>query len=230
VTSLVIGVLLSFVALGIGGAGGVGLWADTTQRDGTGFLVTSSEHFATDTHALLTDEINVDLDGPDQLFTDEILGDARLRITPSRADQSIFIGMAESADVRRYLAGVSYATTTDFLDEVQVAQDGGAPSTAPGEQDFWVRSSEGEGMQAIKWRVGDGDWMVVAMNSDGSKDISIDADIGVEAPALTGIAVGLIVVGVLLLLLAVGLVAGAAHRASRRAPGDDGSIARRPSG
>lgn len=213
IAGLVAGILMSFVALAVGGAGGVGLWADLTQRDAAGFLVTSREAFVTDTYALVAEDISIPMEGPDRAYPEGLLGDARLRVTAAN-DKPVFVGIARAADVERYLDGVAYATAVDFLDEVDVAQRGGAPTTHPADEDFWARSSQGRGTQTIRWPVAEGDWTIVAMNAGATSGVDVVADAGLEAPALTGIAVGLLVAGGVLLALAALIIATVTARAS----------------
>jgi tetrahydromethanopterin S-methyltransferase subunit F len=52
------------------------------------------------------------------------------------------------------------------------------------------------------------------MNADGTAGVNVEADAGLEAPSLTGIAVGFLVAGGLLLALAVFIVAKVTSRAS----------------
>ena len=216
VTSLILGILFSFLGVAIAGAGGVGLWADQTQRDGAGFVVIDTERLATSTHALVAEDISIELDGPRAAFPDSILGDGRIRVTSADSSQSVFVGIAEAADVRRYLDGAGYASVGDF-DDVSVAQRGGAPATLPGDESFWVRSSEGTGTQTLTWTIDDGDWTIIAMNSDGSAGVDLETEAGLEAPALTALSVVLLAIGGVILALAVLAIVIATVRASRRA-------------
>lgn len=212
---LVAGIVLSFVGLTVGGAGGLGLWADQTQRDAAGFLVTSRETLVTGTYALVAEDISIPVEGPDRLYPEELLGDARFRVTATD-DAPVFVGIARAADVERYLDGVAYATAADFLGHVRTEQRGGPPATAPANEDFWVRSATGPGTQTLKWAVSEGEWTIVVMNADGRADVAIEADAGLEAPPLTAIAAALLVGGAILLALAVFLVAFMTARASGR--------------
>jgi hypothetical protein len=213
--ALIAGALLSLMALGLLGAGGIALWADLTQRDAAGFISTPTEEFVTIGHAIVTDDLEVRVDdGPDWAVPSEIFGDARVRVTPL-SDDPVFVGIAKSDDTARYLEGVGYATVDDFADGTLVARSGGTPASDPAREGFWVDSSVGTGTQSLRWAFDEGAWTVVVMNADGSQGIDIRADAGAEVPVLPWIAGGLLVVGGVVLLIGGALVFGATMRATR---------------
>jgi hypothetical protein len=215
VVALIVGVLLAFVGVGTGAAGGIALWADQTQRDSAGFLVSPSETLDTSAHALVAEDIDIHVDGAEGFYPSDLLGEARVRVT-SEGDEPIFVGVARANDAYGYLDGVSYAKTYGFGGDVEPARQGGAPSTAPADAGFWRTSSEGTGTQTLHWPVEEGSWTVVAMNADGSPGVSVTGDAGLEIPELTWIAVALIVAGGVLLLIAAGVIVAATARAQKR--------------
>ena len=143
------------------------------------------------------------------------LGDARIRAT-SNDGSELFIGIAPADKAAAYLAATSYAVTDDFQGHVETTRQGGAPSISPGDSRIWVASSEGSGTQSVTWTPKAGEWTVVAMNADGSPNVSISGDVGLEVPALTGVSVGLIAIGAVLLFAAGGIVIAAVAGARRR--------------
>lgn len=212
ILALIVGVMLSFAAVGVGAAGGIGLWADQTQRDDAGFISTDTETFSTGSYAIVSESMDIEVDGAEAYFPSGLLGDARIRATSS-SDQPVFIGIADSDAAAAYLGGMSYAVTDDFQGEIERTRGGGAPSSPPADAGIWAASAEGTGTQSLVWEVDEGDWTLVAMNADGSEGVTITADAGLEIPALTGIAAGLIIAGGVLLLIAGGLVVAATTRA-----------------
>ena len=217
VIALIAGVLLSFAAVGVGAAGGIGLWADETQRDSAGFVTMDEERISTAAHALVAESMDIEVDGAESYFPSRFLGEARIRVTSLEQEAPVFIGIAETEAALAYLRDTSYAVTDDFQGQVERTHRGGAPSVLPGEAGIWITSSEGPGTQSLRWEVEEGDWTVVAMNADGSERVALIADAGLEIPALTGISVGLIVAGAVLLLIAAGLVVAATAAANRKA-------------
>jgi hypothetical protein len=78
---------------------------------------------------------------------DEVLGRARLEVTPADADSELFVGIARTSDAIGYLRGVGYSG----LDELRFRSDGGQtaggriieraggpPAQPPGQAGLWV--------------------------------------------------------------------------------------------
>ena len=166
----------------VGGAGM--LWVDGTQRDDAGFVNTSTEHFVTRSYALTSNPFEIELGGADWLVDDDFVGKVQIQAESADPDVGIFVGIARTGDVERYLGGVARDEVTDFDAEpfraTYVRHAGGAPSSAPTEQRFWTASASGSGEQTFQWRAQSGRWTVVAMNEDGSKAVDVDLRAGAE--------------------------------------------------
>jgi hypothetical protein len=212
VIAVVLGALLLLPAIGLLAGGGVLLWADNGGRDDDGYLFTASDSFSTPGHALQSDRIDLETDA-DWVPLSAALGTARLEVTGS---EDVFVGVGPTADVEAYLAGVQRTVIDDLgLDTSSVDQDllpGGAPSGPPADQDFWTVEATGTGTQQLSWEPENGSWTLVIMNADGSSGVSVDARIGATAPALGGLAWGLIGTGAFLLVVAVLVLVLAARR------------------
>ncbi|HJR46045.1 MAG TPA: DUF4389 domain-containing protein [Actinomycetota bacterium] len=216
ILALIVGVVLSFIAVGVGAAGGVGLWADQTQRDAAGFISTDTETFSTTAHAIVSESIDIEVEGAESYFPNDLLGEARMRVTATDGNTPVFVGLADSDAAARYLNGVAYAVTDDFHGDIESIRSGASHPMPPAEAGIWTASVEGTGTQTLIWEVAEGDWTLVAMNADGSEAVSIRADAGLEVPALSGISIGLIVAGGILMLIAGGIVVAATTRAHGR--------------
>src|SRR3954447_670172 len=110
VVSIVIGTVIGLLAFALVAGGAAALWANGEKKD-DGYLWTSTERVSTSTAALATE--NVDLDGAGWLVDAGTLGKIRLKVG-SRTDAPIFVGIARTADVSRYLRGTSHAIVTDI--------------------------------------------------------------------------------------------------------------------
>jgi hypothetical protein len=198
VTALVIGSLLVLLALGLLGTGGTALWADRTQRE-AGYVTTDVHHFSTSGAALATVSSELGSAGWGWLYPPSVLGKVRIRVTPTSSDRATFVGIGPSAEVDRYLAGVSHTVISEFWrnDVEQVV--GGRPATVPSAQTFWVVSTNGTGAQNLVWHPKKGSWKVVVMNADGRSGVSVGADLGAKIPALPWIALGVLVGGIVFL-------------------------------
>jgi hypothetical protein len=201
------GAVTSLLAVGLIGLGGLALWGDS-QKDESGYLSTDSQTFAASTHALATENLDLDLDGAEGLVDSTGLGDIRLDVDP-RSDKPVFVGIARTDEVSSYLSDVSHTTLTDIDYEPFEASYSphageGTPAAPAGER-IWAASTEGAGPQTLTWDVEDGDWSVVVMNADGSRGVEADISAGAKLPFLTELGWSALGGGSILLLAAVAL-------------------------
>ena len=228
IVTVVLGSVLLFVSTGLLAGGGALLWADQTQREGP-YLWTETADLSTGRYALTSDSIRLDTDGADWIV-DDLLGTARLEVTPDDQRDEVFVGVADTADVEAYLSGVGQHRLGDLgppwggarTEPGMTGVDGGPPEAAPGELDIWVAESSGTGTQIVDWRPEDGAWTVVVMNADGDAGIGAQARAGATVPGLPLLAGGLLAAGAVMVLIGVLLVVlavrGAIHRPSTGSP------------
>jgi len=214
ITALVVGVLLALVSFGLLASGGTALWADRTQRD-AGYATTDVHEFSSSGSALATEPTHFGSAGTGWLYSPSLLDKVRIRVTPAGSSSALFVGIGPSADVDRYLAGVSHTLISDFWGEKVRAIDGGTPASAPGTQDFWVASATGPGTQSLVWEPSNGSWTVVVMNADARPGINVAADLGARIPSLPWIAVGFLAAGAVFAVGATLLIVGAIRRPTR---------------
>ncbi len=215
IAALSIGVLLVLISLVLLGAGGTGLWADRTQRE-AGYATTDVHHFSTAGSALSTEATHLGSAGIEWLYSPGLLGKVRIRVTPASSGSELFVGIARSTDVDRYLAGVNHTVISDFRGNDVENVGGGEPKSLPGGQDFWVASTTGTGTQTLKWDPDSGSWSVVVMNANGRPGIDIGADVGARVPALLWIALGLLIAGAVFMAGGAFLIFGAIRREEGR--------------
>lgn len=214
ITALVIGALLALLSAGLLAGGGMAFWADWTQRD-AGFVTTGVHEFSTAGSALTTRPTDLGSGGASWLYTPGLLGEVRIRVTPASQGAELFVGIAPTADVDRYLAGVSHTVISDFWSESVRNVGGGSPESIPGTQPFWAVSDAGIGTRTVLWKPVDGSWTVVVMNADGRPAIDVRADLGARIPSLLWIGIGLLVFGAVFALAGTLLIVGAIRRARR---------------
>jgi hypothetical protein len=202
VALLAVGAVLGLVSLGVL-AGGVGaLVIDWTQRE-DGFVTSPRHTYSTPTYALVSE--TADLDGPGWAWED-LVGTVRIQ---GRSDDPVFLGIGPDSDVERYLDGVAHEVVHDIGqddDDEDDRRPGGAPATPPGEQTFWAASAQGTGEVNLDWDPENGRWAVVVMNADGSRFVDATLSIGAELDALPWVGAALLGIGLLLALLAAGLI------------------------
>ena len=197
--------LASFTALiGIAAiaAGATGIVLDQTQRDSSGYVMTSPTRYSSATHAIVSASYRGGA-ANDWFVGRDLLGTVRLRVSSARP---VFIGIGSENAVNTYLANVSHAQgnalttrSADFR-----IYSGGAPSSPPAAQGFWSASAVGAGDRTLTWRPQNGSWRIVLMNADGSSGVSASVSIGARFPDLLTVSVAVLGGGILVLLLSGG--------------------------
>lgn len=220
VVSVVLGSLLVLLALGLIGGGTTALvWAGTHRQGG---YVTSDEFdLHSDGHAVTSPSLR--LAGWD--IPRAALGEVRVRAeVPGGA---IFIGVARTEDVRRYLSGVAYSEVHDLGHGRAEYRDhvGGAPVTVPAEAGIWAAAATGSGWRTLTWTPRSGEWTFVVMHADSTSRVDVRADVGATVPALNWAAGAALVAGVLAGVAATLLIAlpvrGAGRDLARHRDGSD---------
>jgi len=189
--SLIAGGILCFIALGLVVSGGLALWKDRVDRDGSGLVSIGATRLTTHQYAIVGD---LQGDGPDWLYGSTMLGQTRLRAT-SQTDQPLFMGIARKADVLHYLQPTGYATVYSFEVSTDTTHPGGPPTARPSGESIWSESTQGTGRQTLLWTPRAGDWSVVFMNADASADVDVRGDASAELPVLPWVAGGLLILG-----------------------------------
>jgi hypothetical protein len=210
ILAVIFGALLLLLAAAVVAGGFTIANAD---QDADDFFVSEANRLETGSYAIVVDSVVVD-EGPSWVFdwvTDVL--DVRIAATSSTGDE-LFMGMADSADVEAYLAGVAYdeAITLDW-DPVEVdyrSHAGTAALAVPGEQGFWVASAEGAGTQTLDWVIESGTWSFLLANADAGSGVSADLVFGVRIANITTVmwvvfGIGLILAFIGLALLIAGL-------------------------
>jgi hypothetical protein len=188
IASIIAGGVAALLAIGFLAGGALLLWGDS-EKDDQGYLSTGKHHYAASTHALATDNLDVDLDGAGWIMDRDDFGKVRLAVE-SNADKSVFVGIARTSDVSDYLHGTSHTSVTDidyspfhaFYREQD--QGGDRRPAQPADQDFWAASAHGSGTQTVTWDLEDGDWSIVVMNADGSPGVDTDISAAAKVPFL----------------------------------------------
>ena len=227
VVSVVIGAVLLFVGTGSLVAGGGFLWADRTQRE-SGYVMSPAGTVSTDSYAVTSSSFRLEGAGLDW-SVDRVIGTARVEARPVSGGSPVFLGVAPTADVDRYLAGVRYrelrgvgpwwnGSASPWVGAEHV---GGAPAVPPAQAGIWTAAASGPGTQVLTWRPSAGNWTIVLMRADGTAGITAVLRAGATLPGLGWIAGGLMIFGIVLLAIGALLVALAVARAQR--PPADGA-------
>jgi hypothetical protein len=180
--------------------GGAGLQWATSKKDDAGFYTSDKGHITTSTHAIATDDL--DVDGVPSGF-----GKIRLDVD-ARNGKPVFAGIAPTSDVDAYLRGSAHETLTDVdfdpFDPTYRTASGTATPARPADQGFWAVTSDGT--KPLDWKVKDGNWSVVVMNADGSAGIDAGVSAGASLPFLDDVALAAWIAAAFLLALGGGLL------------------------
>jgi hypothetical protein len=200
------------LALLLGGLALIGV--HSFARDDDGFLSTGNEPLHSEGYAVSTDQIDLGTD-PGGPTPDDLLG--KVRITVESPDsRPLFLGIARTADVERYLANVAHSQLTDFVHDAARYDElpGGAPARPPAAERIWAARSQGPGVQQVDWDAESGVWSAVVMNADASRGVSVEADVGVEIDWLLWVGIGLAIVGAIGVAIAIWLIIVISRRAA----------------
>jgi hypothetical protein len=186
---VITGALTALLASALVLGGGFALYGEV-EKDDDGYLTTDAHRFAADTRALATENLDVDLGDADWVAGPNDLGKVRLE-AESRDGKPLFVGIARTSDVERYLSGVPHTTVHDVeagpfdsFDADYTRHAGQRHPVSPEHADIWAASNKGAGSQTVGWEIEDGDWSVVVMNADGSLGVDADISAGADIPFL----------------------------------------------
>jgi hypothetical protein len=192
--------VVGLLALLLIASGSAGLWARYGASD-HGWITSGTHRYAASGRAIVSGSL--DADGiPNWLV-------AKARITASSDDgRPLFVGVARTADVDRYLAGVAHSTVEDVnfgpFDATYSTTGGTVVPPLPASQTFWAKS----GTRTASWKIRNGQWRVVVMNADASPRVVADAKVGVTIRGALPIAFSLLGVGLALAAAAVAIGVG----------------------
>ncbi len=201
VIAVIIGSVLALVSLGLLGGGGTLLWADQALRH-DGYMTTGTATYSTTGYALAGERVNL---GWGLLLTG-LIGDVRLQVTATTPDRPVFVAIGPADRVSAYLSGTAYTTVTGTGPGGLVSQHGTVRPAPPQTTGIWIAQAAGTGTQTLRWTAQAGDWMIVAMNPDGSAGLTVRAGAGVSAPSLFRLAVELIIGGIMAVALSAALI------------------------
>lgn len=211
--ALVVGSLLALLGVAVLVAGGTAAWF-ANHRDSHGYMMGATVTASTSTAALVSERMTI---AGMRGHRSDWVGDVRISVRGTDGTP-VFVGVARASDAAAYLAGTAYDRVTVQGEDPYGRRplvrhhrmDGDLRSLpTPADQRFWAASAHGTGWQTVRWNPGDGDWVLVVANEDGSPGVHATTDVGMRtpvfgwaAPVLLG--VGVVVLGGGVLLIVVG--------------------------
>ena len=214
---VITGAVTALIATALVLGGSLALYGEI-EKDDDGYLTTDTHRFSGDTRALTTGNLDLDLGEGDWVVQPGDLGKIRLD-AESRDGKELFVGIASTSDVERYLAGVPHTSVDDVeagpfdsFDPAYTRHPGNGRPASPEHADIWVASNQGRGQQTVDWQVEDGDWSIVVMNADGSLGVDADISAGADIPFLNELGWTALGSGSFALVLGVFLIVLGARR------------------
>lgn len=221
IISVILGIVFVLAGLAGVGAGGFGLGAYKDHVGAAGYFTTPSQMVGSYGFALTAPNINAQLGSQWEKWV-PTRAQATVRVTgTSQLEAPIFIGVAPTAKVSKYLAGAA----RDRIKSIDLSAgsvqyehvDGMSFPSAPGAQSFWVAKVEGTGAQTLEWDLEPGDWCVVVMNGDASPPVAASMTLAAHFGIISTLLIGVTAAGVVLALFG-GLLIGLGARRRRAAP------------
>jgi hypothetical protein len=196
-------------------AGATLLVLDRSERDLNGYLMTTPSTYRTGTYAIVSDNYRAGT-ASDWFMTRDLLDSVEVRVS---GDRSIFVGIARASAVNAYLGSVARDEGPRFgaPHSAFVTRPGGAPKYLPGTVSIWSASVVGVGPRTLKWPAKSGDWRIVVMNADGTRNVAANLSIGARFPHLLMVGIAALGLGIVVLLV------GAAELKLALLPGGRGS-------
>ncbi|GGV19787.1 hypothetical protein GCM10010260_69700 [Streptomyces filipinensis] len=212
IAAVVVGAILSLVALTLVGAGGTAVYL--ASHDG-GYIDLGTGRYAhrTDTYAMTTDSWRADKQMAG--LTDDL----RITFKPDNPSDPVFVGLADEGKLRQYLNGVQHVTIHDSSGkgDTESRHPGGTPGTPPGKAGVWVAQASGQGAQTLNWSVKSGDVAAVVMKADGSRGQAGHVTVAAKIAWLPWIGAASLLAGLLVLAGSVLLIVRPLRRARGRA-------------
>ena len=165
---------------------------------GSGNVLSSGSHVvSTPTTALVADMGTI----TDTNGFEYVTGTPTLNLTvDSFGGAPVFVGIAPTDDVARYLSGAAIERIDDFnlspFHLNTVVRDGAQSIGAPAEQNFWVATAQSATGADLDWAIQNGHYQLVIMNADGTANVHTTASVGVSLPNSSGLWILVIGIGV----------------------------------
>ncbi|MCW2615793.1 MAG: hypothetical protein JWN08_2787 [Frankiales bacterium] len=213
--ALVLGAVLLVPGLALAASGAAALVADQVLRDDDGYLTSPAVDLETSTAALVSEPVDMTLEGPDWTYWEELLGDARVTVDDAVDGEPLFLGVGPTARVERYLSGFPHDRVVELGDDTtEVRREGGDGQAAPpAPAGVWTATDSGTGRLSVSLPVPDGSWTAVVMRADAEPGLLVRAEAGATLPDLDVLGWSALAGGLVLLAAGTALVVAGARQA-----------------
>jgi hypothetical protein len=213
ILALIFGGFILLVAIGLVAGGGLLVWSQTAITNREGYMITNPVSLSVGSYAIVQNNINIHIDNGWWMNSSNQNIVSLKIIATSNTPKPIFVGVVSQQSALNYFNGVnidrliSYnwvpSTAVGSRQPVYQTIPGGPPSTPPTSQIIWAAQASGSGTQTMTWTPTTGDYWIVVMNADGSKNVDANVQVGARVTILSWIGWGLIIGGLLVALVGV---------------------------
>jgi hypothetical protein len=197
--AVVLAALAGLIGLVAAAGGGALVYVDGAKTDPGGYYTGTPHSFASDGHAIVTSDLELDNSDVSFLLSSGHLADIRLTARSNDPAKELFVGIAPEGDVEEYLSGVRFDEIAQLdFDPFSVAYSpraGDGTPPPPAEVGIWEATSSGDTAETLDWEATEGDWSVVVMNADGSPGVDAEVGAAARAPFVFHIGLGLLIGG-----------------------------------
>jgi hypothetical protein len=175
-------------------------------RDRDGYVTSSLVHVQSATAAVTA--AGITLEDADLWTRLTRVGGVRITATATGGTPT-FVGIARQYAVDAWLGASAHDEVMGFpAGAARYERSAGALQavTAPTMQQFWLASATSSGTATLDWHATTGTFTVVLANADGAPGVAADVRVAVQIPDLTPLGAGLLTTGIVLGLLAIGLI------------------------
>jgi hypothetical protein len=205
--AIIFGGLMLLVAFGLLMGGGAILVTQSAVSDQGGYMMTGSVPLKVNSFAIVQSGINIHMDvGWMMNPPSQNIVSIKISAT-SNSGKPVFIGIATQQYAQGYLnnVGIDKLLTYDWVPNrmggtgtpTYQTIPGGAPSSAPTTQVFWLAQASGTGTQTVTWTPTSGEYWVVIMNADGSSVVDENVQVGAHVAILSWVGWGLLFAGLM---------------------------------
>ena len=222
IVAIIFGGLILIAGIGMLVGGAFLSSARGSIEDSEGFIMSRAYIANVNTHAIVTDEINIHMDiesirGIWRPLPQDIIT-IKIEATSNDPSKQVFIGIARQVDVQGYFGPMLYSKVEDgaFNNnplsggafQLSTITHSGEPPTIPptGLSSWVIAPAVGSGTQALRWNPQTGIYYIAVMNADGSAPVNVTLRVGAKVPFLSVIGNGLIFGGLITIIIGVLLI------------------------
>ena len=206
---LVFGIIVLLISMALIAGGATLLWANSRYVDSSGYFASDTLHIERDSYAVVAGPIELDETAVRVLKSIGVITIFEFQGQNNNPSKQIFMGVADEAELENYLDNVEYDEINnigfgwrlDFGAITYTNHPGNDEPSLPASESIWTVSVAGAASGTLVWETIAGNYSIVMMNGDGSKDVDLDVIVKAKIPSLAKFGIGFLVSGIILLAI-----------------------------